>query len=153
VRFPDFRGIGRAGAPQVVASDLGDVRGLCLADGATYVTALTPRGAVVRNARSVVWTWPDQREVGGCVATAEALGVALPAAARADVLPLAGGGPGGEPQPVGEKTYGRLTGLGVVADGLMLATTTNKDGGAPVPTDDRAVLLPLQASGGADSKV
>lgn len=150
--FPDYRGIGTAGRPEVVAGGLGEIRGVCRGHDGVFVTATTDRGIVVRDADDVMWTWPDQREVGGCVATEDALAVALPGARRVDVLPLAGSGPRGEPEPLAEGTYGRLTGLAVVADGVLMSTTTNTDGGEPVPTDDRAVVLPL-SGGGADSRV
>mgnify|MGYP007068605959 CR=1 FL=1 len=152
VRFPGFTGIGRATEPEVVAKNLGGIRALCTHERDLYLSAVTDRGAVVRTADRVVWTWPDQRDAGGCAATADSLALALPDAERADVLPLAGGAARGQPTQLAQGRYGRLTGLAVIGEGLLLAGTTNKLGGSPVPTDDRAVLLP-ESGGGADARV
>jgi hypothetical protein len=153
VRFPGFSGIGRADDPEVVATDLGGIRALCTHDRDLYLSAVTDRGAVVRTADRVIWTWPDQRTAGGCAATGDSLALALPDAERADVLPLAGGAARGQPEQLAQGRYGRLTGLAVVGEGLLLAGTTNKQGGEPVPTDDRAVLLPASGGGGGDARV
>ena len=152
VRFPDFRGIGRAENPQIVGRDLGEIRGLCTDGTELYLSAVTDRGAVVRTAERVIWTWPDQRSAGGCAATESALALALPDGERADTLPITGGAARSQPEELARGRYGRLTGLAVVGDGLLLAGTTNKRGGSPVPTDDRAVILPLPGGGGADAR-
>ena len=39
-----------------------------------------------------------------------------------------------------------------IADGVLLAGTTNKAGGSPVPTDDRVVVLPQSGGGGGDAR-
>lgn len=151
VRYPDFTGIGRAENPEVIGRGLGRVQALCHHRDELYLTALTDRGVVVRSPERVVWTWPGQRSVGGCAATPDALAVALPDAERVDTLGTAGGVARGEPEPLAEGRYGRLTGLATVGEGLLLAGTTNREGGAPGPTDDRAVILP-DAGGSGDAR-
>ena len=44
--------------------------------------------------------------------------------------------------------YGRLAAAAAGPDGLIWLGTVNKDGGVPVPSDDRVVVLPPVASGG-----
>lgn len=152
LRFPGFTGIGRAGRPEVVARGLGAVRGLCVLGDDVYLSATTDRGVVARTADRIVWTWPDQRSAGGCAVTPDSLSVALPDAQRVDTLATSGGAARGKPEPRAEKRYGRLTGLTVVGEGVLVAGTTNTRGGTPVPTDDRVVVLP-EASGGGDARV
>ncbi|MFN3602301.1 MAG: oxidoreductase [Dietzia sp.] len=151
LRFPGFRGIGRADAPEIVAGDLGRITGLCTHRSDLYLSAVTDRGAVIRTADRIIWTWPDQRSAGGCAAAEDTLALALPDGERADTLPLAGGAARGQPEALAEGRYGRITGLAVVGDGALLGGTTNKRGGTPVPTDDRAVILP-QSGGGGDAR-
>ncbi len=152
VRFPRFRGIGRAQDPEILGRDLGEIRGLCTHGTDLYLSAVTDRGAVVRTADRVIWTWPDQRSAGGCAATETSLSIALPDSERADMLPLTGGAASSQPEELARGRYGRLTGLAAVGDGLLLAGTTNKRGGSPGATDDRAVVLPLPGGGGADAR-
>ena len=152
LRFPGFTGIGRADAPEVVARDLGRVRGLCVHGDDLFLSTVTDRGATVRTADRVVWTWPDQRTAGGCAATESSIAVALPDALRVDTLQTAGGAARGQPEPLAQDRYGRLTGLAAIGGGVLLAGTTNKSGGSPVPTDDRVVVLP-QSGGGGDARV
>lgn len=152
LRFPGFRGIGRAENPEVVGRGLGQIHGLCTHGEDLYLSAVTERGAVARTADQVIWTWPDQRSAGGCAATEDSLALALPDGERADTLSLAGGAAGSPPEELARGRYGRLTGLAVVGDGLLLAGTSNKRGGSPVPTDDRAVILPVPGGSGGDAR-
>lgn len=151
VRFPGFTGIGRAENPEVIGRDLGRIQALCTHDDDVYLSTLTDRGAVIRSPDRVVWTWPDQRAAGGCAATQDTLAIALPDAERVDTLETAGGAARGQPEPLAEGRYGRLTGLAAIGEGILLAGTTNKDGGSPVPTDDRAVILP-ESGGSGDAR-
>lgn len=151
VRYPSFDGIGRAEDPEIVARDVGRIQALCPQGDDLFFSTVSVRGAAVRTPDRVVWTWPDQRSAGGCAATGDALALALPDAERVDVLQTAGGAARGQPEPLAEGEYGRLTGLAVVGDGVLLAGTANKDGGSPVQTDDRAVILP-QSGGGGDAR-
>ena len=152
LRFPGFTGIGRAGDPEVVAEELGRIQGLCVVGDEVYLSSITDRGAVIRTPDRNVWTWPGERSAGGCAATEQSLAIALPDAQRVDTLETAGGAARGQPEPLAEGEYGRLTGLTAIADGVLLAGTTNKTGGNPVPTDDRAIILPRPGGGGGDAR-
>lgn len=152
LRFPDFEGIGRAENPEVVGRDLGAIQGLCSSSDELFLSTVTERGVVARTADRVVWTWPDQQAAGACAATPDSLSLALPDAERVDSLPMAGGASRGQPEPRAEEEYGRFTGLAVVGEGVLLGGTTNKDGGSPTETDDRAVILPDTGGGGGDAR-
>ncbi|MFI8693495.1 oxidoreductase [Dietzia maris] len=151
VRFPTFTGIGRAEDPEVIGRDLGRIQALCPLGEDLFLSTVTDRGAAIRTPDRTVWTWPDQRSAGGCAASEGTLAIALPGAERVDTLQTAGGAARGQPEALAEGRYGRLTGLSVVGEGVLLAGTTNKDGASPVPTDDRAVILP-QSGGGGDAR-
>lgn len=152
LRFPGFTGIGLAEDPEMVARDVGTIQGLCTHDRDLYLSTVTDRGAVARTPDRVVWTWPDQQSAGACAATGSSLSLALPDTLRVDTLPMNGGAAAGQPEVRAEDRYGRMTGLAVVGDGVLLAGTTNKNGGEPVQTDDRAVLLPDSGGGGSDAR-
>lgn len=152
LRFPDFTGIGQAEDPEVVARDLGRIQGLCVHADEVFLSSLTERGATIRTAGRTVWTWPGQDSAGGCAATEGSLAIALPDAERVDTLETAGGAARGQPESLAEGEYGRFTGLAAIADGVLLGGTTNKSGGSPVPTDDRAVILPQSGGGGDDAR-
>lgn len=151
--FPSFDGIGRAGDPEILARDVGEIQALCTLGDELYFSSVTDRGVVARTADMVIWTWPDQRAVGGCAATETSLSLAMPDAQRVDTLPMAGGASRGQPEPQAQDAYGRLTGLGVAGEGVLLAGTTNKAGGTPVQTDDRVVIIPDSGGGGSDARV
>ncbi|UVE95703.1 oxidoreductase [Dietzia sp. B32] len=151
VRFPSFTGIGRAENPQTVGRELGRIQALCPLGDEVFLSTVTDRGAAIRTPERTVWTWPDQRSAGGCAASEGTLAIALPDAERVDTLETAGGAAGGQPEALAEGRYGRLTGLTVAGQGLLLAGTANKSGGSAVPTDDRVVILP-QSGGGADAR-
>lgn len=152
LRFPGFTGVGRAENPQIVTGDLGRIQGLCVLGDEVFLSSVTDRGAVIRTPDRNVWTWPGERSAGGCAATEGSLAIALPDAERVDTLETAGGAARGQPESLAEGEYGRLTGLTAIADGVLLAGTTNKGGGTPVPTDDRAVILPQSGGGGGDAR-
>lgn len=148
VRFPGFRGIGRAENPELIAGGLGRIQAVCSHDDEIFLSTISDRGAALRTPDRVVWTWPDQGSAGGCAASADSLSIALPDGERVDTVQTSGGAARGQPEEIARGRYGRLTGLTVIADGILLAGTTNKDGGSPVPTDDRAVILPRSGGGG-----
>jgi glucose/arabinose dehydrogenase len=55
----------------------------------------------------------------------------------------------GQPQQLVKGTYGRLLSLESGTNGLMWATTSNKDGnGVPQPRDDMVVVIPTGGGGG-----
>ena len=49
-------------------------------------------------------------------------------------------------------TYGRLAGMSMINPQLAVAGTVNKDGGAPVSSDDRVVMITPATSGGGNGK-
>lgn len=153
--FGDFDGIGEAGPTTTLASTDSEISGLCagpgIFPGVYATTGGTGGGALVRvdeGAAIRVWSWPDQPSVHGCAVTTTGPAVAIPDADRVDMVvvdPASGVAPA-PPAPVAEGTYGRLSGVGLMAGNALVGTTTNKSGGSPVATDDRAIILPITGS-------
>lgn len=153
--FGDFDGIGEAGPTTTVASTDSEISGLCagpgIFPGVYATTGGTGGGALMRvdeGAALRVWSWPDQPSVHGCAVTTTGPAVAIPDAERVDMVvvdPASGVAPA-PPTPVAEGQYGRLSGVGLMAGNALVGTTTNKAGGSPVPTDDRAIILPITGS-------
>jgi hypothetical protein len=56
----------------------------------------------------------------------------------------------GKPQVsmAGETGFGRLSAIDLVNEQLAIGGTVNKDGGSPVSSDDRAVIIVPVAGGG-----
>ena len=153
--FPDFEGVGDAGPTTTVASTDSPISGLCagpgIFPGVYATTGGTAGGALMRvdeGAALRVWSWPDQPSVHGCAVTTTGPAVAIPDAERVDMVtvdPASGIAPA-PPSAVAEGQYGRLSGVGLMAGNALVGTTTNKAGGSPVPTDDRAIILPITGS-------
>jgi len=155
--FPGYTGIGNAPAPKRLASSTQPISGLCTGAGifpGVYATAGGDSGAggellrVDQGAAVRVWSWPDQSDLGGCALTQTGPAVALPSAKRVDMLtvdPASGVAPN-PPAPLAEDKYGRFSGVGLMAGNALVGTTTNKSGGAPTATDDRAVILPIEGT-------
>jgi glucose/arabinose dehydrogenase len=100
------------------------------------------------------WSWPDRPGVAGCMSTGPAVGVATTIAANLQILPLAEDGASfrGKPQVImaGKDGFGRLAGVDLIDDRIAVAGTVNKDGGTPVSSDDRAVvIIPTGGPGGS----
>lgn len=155
IGFPAFEGIGEAGRTETVASTDSPISGLCagagIFPGVYATTGGTAGGALMRvdeGAALRVWSWPDQPSVHGCAVTTTGPAVAIPDAERVDMVvvdPASGTAPA-PPTPVAEGQYGRLSGVGLMAGNALVGTTTNKAGGSPVQTDDRAIILPISGS-------
>ena len=153
--FPEFEGVGQAGPPTTVASTDSPISDLCagpgIFPGVYATTGGTAGGALMRvdeGASIRVWSWPDQPSVHGCAVTTTGPAVAIPDADRVDMVvvdPASGTAPA-PPSAVAEGQYGRLSGVGLMAGNTLVGTTTNKAGGSPVPTDDRAIILPISGS-------
>lgn len=153
--FPEFDGIGEAGPTTTVASTESPIIDLCagpgIFPGVYATTGGTAGGALMRvdeGAALRVWSWPDQPSVDGCAVTTIGPAVAIPDAERVDMVvvdPASGIAPA-PPTAVAEGQYGRLAGVGLMAGNALVGTTTNKAGGSPVPTDDRAIILPISGS-------
>ncbi len=98
------------------------------------------------------WTWPDRPGVGGCAATPDQVWIAMSTAANLQTLPLAQDGSfRGKPQVTmaGETGFGRLSALDLVNEQLAIGGTVNKEGGSPVSSDDRAVIIVPMVGGQA----
>lgn len=96
------------------------------------------------------WTWPDRPGVAGCVANQQGIVVVMSTAGNAQMLPIAPDGSfSGKPEISLEddKGFGLLGGLDAVNEQVAIAGTVNKDGGQPVSSDDRAIVV-LPPSGG-----
>ncbi|MBY6540829.1 PQQ-dependent sugar dehydrogenase [Rhodococcus sp. BP-349] len=144
-------------APRVVMSGIGRAGDVCIdATGSTWVTdatatedrlsRITPEGAVV----SPVWTWPDKPGVGGCAAAPGSVAVSMTGARALALVPVDPDTNAVTTPPTltAQDRYGRLRGASLGAQGQVWVTTVNKDGGQPVPTDDRVVIVPVPAGGG-----
>jgi glucose/arabinose dehydrogenase len=144
----------------VVASGLRTPGGVCSAvDGSRmWVTDRAANQDVLyqlefgRQLSAPAWTWPDRPGVAGCASSADGVMVVMSTAGNAQRLPLAPDGSfSGKPEVTLDKDegFGLLGGLDVVNDQIAIAGTVNKDGGTPVSSDDRAVVIAV--SGGSSS--
>lgn len=146
----------------VLAKGLHAPGGLCkTADGSRlWVTDQAPdRDAVYRieageDLSVPAWTWPDKPGVTGCTDWTDVLAVATSEAANVQNLPLTqDGSVGGKPQVTmdGENgtSYGQLGALDPVTPDVAVAGTVNRDGGEPVSSDDRVVLIVRQPASGS----
>lgn len=144
-------------APRVLMSGIGRAGDVCTSpDGNTWVTdatatedrlsRITPEGAVVAG----VWTWPDRPGVGGCAVGPGSVSVSMDdarALASVPIDPQTGAVPS-PPTLTAQNQYGSLRGAAAGAEGQVWVSTVNKDGGAPSPTDDRVVIIPVPSGGG-----
>lgn len=146
----------------VFSSGLHEPGGLCMAgDGSrAWVTDQDPnRDAVYRiepgrELTGPAWTWPDKPGVTGCADWNDVLAVATAGEGNVQHLPLtADGAVGGKPQVTldGDNGtgYGRLGSLDQLTPDVAVAGTVNKDGGDPVSSDDRVVLVVRQPAAGS----
>ncbi|HEV7647357.1 MAG TPA: PQQ-dependent sugar dehydrogenase [Actinophytocola sp.] len=100
------------------------------------------------------WTWPDRPGVAGCASTPDAVWVVTARAGSIQNLPLAEDGSfSGKPQVTmeGEDGFGRMSGFDLVNEQVGVTGTVNKDGGTPVSSDDRALVITLVPDGGPGS--
>ncbi|GAB3276407.1 PQQ-dependent sugar dehydrogenase [Parasphingorhabdus pacifica] len=99
---------------------------------------------------SPAWTWADRPGVTGCAAGPATVIVALnDASALYTMHPTPDGAFTGEPTKVLENTYGKFSAAALGRDGMLWLGTTNKAGGDPVPSDDRALRIEPPTSGAA----
>ncbi|MFJ1763368.1 PQQ-dependent sugar dehydrogenase [Amycolatopsis sp. NPDC088138] len=170
----DTSGKAAAGNPSgalAVAAGLHAPGGLCAsADGGrVWVTdRLADKDALYRvqagrPLTAPAWTWTDKPGVAGCADFVDANGsvsVGTSLAGNLQNLPVtADGAVSGKPTisldgktgkpPV---TYGRLAGISMINPQMAVAGTVNKDGGSPVSSDDRVVLITPSTSGGGNGK-
>ncbi|MET0132726.1 MAG: PQQ-dependent sugar dehydrogenase [Kibdelosporangium sp.] len=146
----------------VLASGLHTPGGVCIgSDGRPWVTDRTAqRDAIYRiepgkALGNPAWTWTDRPGVAGCVVTPTLLMVAASTAGNLQNLPLNPEGViTGKPTIALDKQdgFGRLGPMAVLNPTMALAGTQNKDGGQPVSSDDRAVLITINPSAAGGSK-
>ncbi|MGC7102462.1 PQQ-dependent sugar dehydrogenase [Amycolatopsis lurida] len=107
---------------------------------------------------SPAWTWPDRPGVAGCVDGTSLIMVATSTAGNMQNLPIATDGSiSGKPSVTldgqnNSRTYGRLAGMEQISAELAVAGTVNKDGGEPISSDDRVVLIVIQPSAAIPGK-
>ena len=92
------------------------------------------------------WTWPDKPGVSGCADFTNYIAVSTSTAGNIQNLPIApdgsvSGKPGVSNDGKTSPTYGRIGGMSMITPDLAVAGTVNKDGGTPVSSDDRVVLI------------
>ncbi|WP_240157684.1 PQQ-dependent sugar dehydrogenase [Pseudonocardia broussonetiae] len=143
-------------ASPVLSSGLVAPGGVCVNAATTAAWVTDRRGGqdvlhlVVPGALGpAAWSWPERPGVAGCVAQQDVVAVAQSGAGALFVLrtdPLTTAFTATEIQLPG--VYGRLSAASLGPDGLIWLGTVNKDGGVPVPSDDRVLVLPPVASGG-----
>ncbi|GAA3575743.1 PQQ-dependent sugar dehydrogenase [Amycolatopsis ultiminotia] len=106
------------------------------------------------------WTWPDKPAVGGCSDFVDANGtLAVASSTGLQNVPVnPDGAVTGKPTVSLDgkgnppTTYGRLAGMSMISPQLAVTGTTNKDGGKPVSSDDRVVLIVVTETGGGLGK-
>jgi glucose/arabinose dehydrogenase len=97
------------------------------------------------------WTWPDRPGVSGCAAMATGIVIVMATAGNAQRLPIASDGSfSGKPEVTLDKDegYGLLGGMDAVNEQVAVVGTLNKDGGRPVSSDDRAIVVVLTGQKG-----
>ena len=106
------------------------------------------------------WTWPDKPTLGGCFDFVDATGILSVASATGlqNVPVSKDGAVTGKPSVSLDgkgkpgTTYGRLAAMSAINPQLAVAGTANKDGGKPVSSDDRVVLIVVTDTGGGPGK-
>jgi glucose/arabinose dehydrogenase len=144
---------------RVVADGLASPGGVCASmDGSRmWVTDRAPSGDLLyllqpgKPLGTPAWTWPDRPGVAGCASTPDSVWLVTSQAGNLQNLPLAEDGSfSGKPEVTmaDKEGFGRMAGFDLVNDSLAVAGTVNKDGGKPVSSDDRALLVTVLQGGG-----
>ncbi|KAA9149778.1 glucose dehydrogenase [Amycolatopsis acidicola] len=149
-----------AGSP-VYATGLHSPGGICKSSDASrlWVTdAQATTDAVYKvtagaSLAAPAWTWPDKPGVGGCADSGQSVLVATAAGSSVQEVPITtDGSVGGQPKAVMDGKngtgYGRYGGMDPIDDQYAVVGTVNKDGGKPVSSDDRVVIIQLQPNPG-----
>ena len=155
----DTRGRPAEGNPDpaspVLSSGLVDPGGVCVnpETQAVWVTDRTPEADVLHLVvpgplPAPAWRWPDRPGVGGCAAVGDAVAVPQSGPEALFVLRTDPNALVTSTETALQDAYGRLGAATLAPDGLVWIGTENKDGGTPVPTDDRAIRIPLAGGGG-----
>ncbi|WP_134665680.1 MULTISPECIES: sorbosone dehydrogenase family protein [unclassified Amycolatopsis] len=106
------------------------------------------------------WTWQDKPTLGGCVDFVDANGIlGIASSTGMQNVPVnKDGAVTGKPtvtldgKSKAATTYGRLSAMSMINPQLAVAGTVNKDGGKPVSSDDRVVLIVMSDTGGGPGK-
>ncbi len=109
------------------------------------------------------WSWTDKPGVAGCADFVGATGyltLTTSIAGNLQNLPVTpDGAVTGKPNVVMDgkvgkppKTFGRLSAMSMVNPQMAVTGTLNKDGGAPVSSDDRVVIVTPSAGAGVNGK-
>ncbi|WP_236794317.1 sorbosone dehydrogenase family protein [Amycolatopsis sp. GM8] len=166
----DTAGNAAAGNPtpgsRVFATGLRSPGGLCKsADGGRiWVTDhgdtadLVYRVAGGTSLVAPAWTWPDKPGLAGCADSGESLMIGTSVAGNVQQVPITlDGSVGGQPKAIMDGKngtgYGRYGGMDPLDTQYAFVGTVNKDGGQPVSSDDRVVIIQLHpSSGGGNGK-
>ncbi|GAA4658085.1 MULTISPECIES: PQQ-dependent sugar dehydrogenase [Amycolatopsis] len=102
------------------------------------------------------WTWPEKPGLSGCADGGDSLMIGTSLAGNVQQLPITlDGSVGGQPKPIMDGKngtgYGRYGGMDPLDTQYAFVGTVNKDGGRPVSSDDRVVIMQLQPSPGGGS--
>lgn len=143
-------------APDVLASGIGTAGGVCPdAEGNIWFTdrtavadrlqRLDPNGAI-----TTAWNWPDHPGVAGCVAGDDFVAVAMSDAKGLAMAKVEKDSHAitSAPALMYQDKWGRLNDAAPGPNGLIWASTANKVGGQPTPTDDRVVVISPSGGGG-----
>jgi glucose/arabinose dehydrogenase len=148
----------------VFANGLHSPGGLCkTADGARlWVTDRAPDKDAIYKIQAgaslavPAWTWPDRPGVSGCADGGNTVSVATSNASMQNLPITSDGGVGGKPSTTmngsNGPSYGKLSGMDAIDTQYAFVGTVNKDGGKPVSSDDRVVVVQLQAVTGGTGK-
>ncbi|MEV4600991.1 PQQ-dependent sugar dehydrogenase [Amycolatopsis sp. NPDC049253] len=168
----DTSGSPAAGNPTagsaVYASGLHAPGGLCTSPGGkrVWVTDQTAgpdalyRVQAGQPLSTPAWTWPDKPGVRGCADFSDLDGLlSIASSVGLQNLPVnPDGAVTGQPNVSLDgkgkppTTYGRLAAMSMISPQLAVAGTTNKDGGKPVSSDDRVVLITIVQTDGGPGK-
>jgi glucose/arabinose dehydrogenase len=144
---------------RIVAQGIYSPAGVCASmDGSRlWVTDNTPTADLLYHLEpgkplgEAAWSWPDRPGVAGCASTPDGVLVVTAKTGSLQELPMAEDGSfSGKPEVTleGKDGFGRLAGFDLVNDRLGVAGTVNKDGGTPVSSDDRALVITVIPTGG-----
>ncbi|NKQ54762.1 glucose dehydrogenase [Amycolatopsis sp. K13G38] len=97
------------------------------------------------------WTWPDKPGLAGCADGGDSVMIGTSTAGNVQQVPITlDGAVGGRPKAIMDGKngtgYGRYGGMDPISSQFALVGTVNKDGGKPVSSDDRVVVIQLQPS-------
>jgi glucose/arabinose dehydrogenase len=142
---------------RVFASGLHSPGGLCKSADASRVWVTDHRpdtDALYRiqpgtSLAAAAWTWPDKPGLAGCADAGDSIMIGTSTAGNVQQVPITlDGSVGGQPKAVLDGKngigYGRYGGMDPIDTRYAFVGTVNRDGGQPVSSDDRVVIIQLQ---------